>query len=48
MSWLSLRFKEMVTARKYILQEECNAQLHSASAAPCPAHNGLQSSKVIL
>ncbi|KAF5443818.1 hypothetical protein F2P56_036344 [Juglans regia] len=29
------------------LNEECYAQLHSASAAPCPAHNGLESSKVI-
>ncbi|XP_050265382.1 proline-rich protein 4-like [Quercus robur] len=30
------------------LNEECYAQLHSASAAPCPAHNGLESSKVVL
>ena len=30
------------------LSEECYAQLHSASAAPCPAHNGLESSKVVL
>jgi hypothetical protein len=29
------------------LKEECYAQLHSASALPCPAHDGLQSSKVI-
>ena len=29
------------------LNEECYAQLHSASAAPCPTHNGLESSKVI-
>ena len=29
------------------LNEECYAQLHSASAAPCPAHNGLESSKVV-
>ncbi|KAK7815749.1 proline-rich protein 4 [Quercus suber] len=28
------------------LNEECYAQLHSASAAPCPAQNGLESSKV--
>ena len=30
------------------LSEECYAQLHSASAAPCPAHNVLESSKVVL
>ncbi|RVW96542.1 Proline-rich protein 2 [Vitis vinifera] len=30
------------------LKEECFAQLHSASATPCPAHNGLESSKLIL
>ncbi|XP_022853459.1 proline-rich protein 4-like isoform X3 [Olea europaea var. sylvestris] len=30
------------------LKEECYAQLHSASAAPCPAHNGLEDSKVVL
>ena len=29
------------------LKEECYAQLHSASAAPCPAHNGLESSKIV-
>ncbi|KAL7002587.1 hypothetical protein U1Q18_003739 [Sarracenia purpurea var. burkii] len=29
------------------LKEECFAQLHSASAAPCPAHNGVESSKII-
>ncbi|KAK4550973.1 hypothetical protein RGQ29_032650 [Quercus rubra] len=29
------------------LNEECYAQLHNASAAPCPAHNGLESSKVV-
>ena len=29
------------------LNEECYAQLHSASAAPCPAHNGLESLKVV-
>ena len=29
------------------LNEECYAQLHSASVAPCPAHNGLESSKVV-
>ncbi|KAK7834225.1 proline-rich protein 4 [Quercus suber] len=29
------------------LNEECYAQLHSASAAPCPTHNGLESSKVV-
>uniref|UniRef100_A0A2N9FKI4 Proline-rich protein n=1 Tax=Fagus sylvatica TaxID=28930 RepID=A0A2N9FKI4_FAGSY len=28
------------------LNEECYAQLHSASAAPCPTHNGLESSKL--
>ncbi|XP_031287226.1 proline-rich protein 4-like [Pistacia vera] len=30
------------------LKEECYAQLHSASAAPCPAHDGLESSKIVL
>ncbi|XP_030966664.1 proline-rich protein 4-like isoform X2 [Quercus lobata] len=30
------------------LNDECYAQLHSALAAPCPAHNGLESSKVVL
>ncbi|XP_021900510.1 proline-rich protein 4 [Carica papaya] len=30
------------------LKEECYAQLHSASDAPCPAHDGLQSSKLLL
>ena len=29
------------------LNEECYAQLHSASIAPCPVHNGLESSKVV-
>ncbi|KAK7817721.1 proline-rich protein 4 [Quercus suber] len=29
------------------LNKECYAQLHSASAAPCPAHNGLESTKVV-
>ncbi|KAJ7978573.1 proline-rich protein 4-like [Quillaja saponaria] len=29
------------------LTEECFAQLHSAAAAPCPAHNGLDSSKIV-
>ncbi|KAK7827957.1 proline-rich protein 4 [Quercus suber] len=29
------------------LNEECSAQLHSVSAAPCLAHNGLESSKVV-
>ena len=29
------------------LNEECYAQLHSASAAPCPTHNGLESLKVV-
>ena len=29
------------------LNEECHAQLHSVSAAPCPTHNGLESSKVV-
>jgi len=29
------------------LSEECYAQLHSASAAPYPAQNGLESSKVV-
>ncbi|XP_009590742.1 uncharacterized protein LOC107807629 [Nicotiana tabacum] len=30
------------------LKEDCYAQLHSASAAPCPAHNGIESSKVVV
>ncbi|XVE48908.1 hypothetical protein DITRI_Ditri01bG0039500 [Diplodiscus trichospermus] len=29
------------------LKEECYAQLHSASAAACPAHGGLESSKIV-
>ena len=29
------------------LNEVCYAQLYSASIAPCPAHNGLESSKVV-
>ncbi|KAJ6409885.1 hypothetical protein OIU84_009384 [Salix udensis] len=29
------------------LKEECYAQLHSASAAPCPVQNGLASSKIV-
>ncbi|KAF2301978.1 hypothetical protein GH714_031118 [Hevea brasiliensis] len=29
------------------LKEECYAQLRSASATPCPAHSGLESSKII-
>ncbi|KAK9287536.1 hypothetical protein L1049_015957 [Liquidambar formosana] len=29
------------------LKEECFAQLHSASALPCPAHDGLQASKIV-
>ena len=29
------------------LNEVCYAQLHSALAAPCPAHNDLESSKVV-
>ncbi|KAL8556222.1 hypothetical protein ACS0TY_003863 [Phlomoides rotata] len=28
------------------LKEECYAQLHSAAAIPCPAHNGIESSKI--
>nr|KJB15735.1 hypothetical protein B456_002G193500 [Gossypium raimondii] len=30
------------------LKEECYAQLHSVSAAPCPAHDGLESAKLVL
>lgn len=30
------------------LKEECYAQLHSASSAPCPAHESLESSKIVL
>ncbi|PSS21725.1 Proline-rich protein [Actinidia chinensis var. chinensis] len=29
------------------LKQECWAQLHSASATPCPAYNGLDSSKIV-
>ncbi|KAG5239080.1 proline-rich protein [Salix suchowensis] len=29
------------------LKEECYAQLHSASAAPCPVQNGIESSKIV-
>ncbi|GFP85946.1 proline-rich protein 4 [Phtheirospermum japonicum] len=29
------------------LKHECYAQLHSAAAIPCPAHNGLEASKII-
>ncbi|THG20670.1 hypothetical protein TEA_002291 [Camellia sinensis var. sinensis] len=29
------------------LKEECYAQLHSASSAPCPTHSGLESSKIV-
>lgn len=37
--------KEMMKDGK--LKEECYAQLHSASSAPCPAHNGIESSKIV-
>ncbi|KAJ7967201.1 proline-rich protein 4-like [Quillaja saponaria] len=30
------------------LKEECYAQVHSASAAPCSSHNGLDSNKIVL
>ncbi|XP_039006592.1 uncharacterized protein LOC120134180 isoform X13 [Hibiscus syriacus] len=30
------------------LKEECYAQLHSVSAAPCPAHDGVESTKIVL
>ncbi|XP_019450929.1 PREDICTED: proline-rich protein 4-like isoform X2 [Lupinus angustifolius] len=30
------------------MKEECYAQLHSASAAPCSAHHGLDQSKIII
>ncbi|KAG8364386.1 hypothetical protein BUALT_Bualt19G0123500 [Buddleja alternifolia] len=29
------------------LKHECYAQLHSAAALPCPAHNGLEASKIV-
>ncbi|GAV91148.1 Pollen_Ole_e_I domain-containing protein [Cephalotus follicularis] len=29
------------------IKEECYAQLHSASATPCPVYNGLESSKIV-
>ncbi|KAK2632207.1 hypothetical protein EUGRSUZ_L01869, partial [Eucalyptus grandis] len=38
--------EEMVEGGK--LKEECYAQLHSAQATPCPAHDGLESSKIVL
>ncbi|KAK4377350.1 hypothetical protein RND71_003646 [Anisodus tanguticus] len=38
--------KEMVKDGK--LKEDCYAQLHSASVASCPAHNGIESSKIVL
>ncbi|KAK8699066.1 hypothetical protein V6N13_115163 [Hibiscus sabdariffa] len=30
------------------LKEECYAQLHSVSAAPCPVHDGMESAKIVL
>ncbi|KAF7810805.1 proline-rich protein 4-like [Senna tora] len=30
------------------LKEECYAQLHSASSAPCAAHDGLENSKIVV
>ncbi|XP_039040831.1 proline-rich protein 4-like [Hibiscus syriacus] len=30
------------------LKEECYAQLHSVSAEPCPAHDGMESVKIVL
>ncbi|CAL0304315.1 unnamed protein product [Lupinus luteus] len=30
------------------MKEECYAQLHSASAAPCPAQHGLDQSKIVI
>jgi len=29
------------------LKEECYAQLHSAAGTPCPAHDGLESTKIV-
>ncbi|KDO50016.1 hypothetical protein CISIN_1g043343mg, partial [Citrus sinensis] len=30
------------------LKDECYAQVHSSSATPCPAYDGLESSKIVL
>ncbi|CAN8328838.1 unnamed protein product [Cochlearia groenlandica] len=30
-----------------VLMEECYAQLHSAAGTPCPAHDGLESNKIV-
>ncbi|XP_009759249.1 proline-rich protein 4 [Nicotiana sylvestris] len=38
--------QEMVKDGK--LKEDCYAQLHSAYAAPCPAHNGIDRSKIVV
>ncbi|XP_015055226.1 proline-rich protein 4-like [Solanum pennellii] len=37
--------KEMVKDGK--LREDCFAQLHNASATPCPTHNGIEASKIV-
>ncbi|KAH0977984.1 hypothetical protein GBA52_027703 [Prunus armeniaca] len=39
--------KEIVKEGDDELKEECYAQLHSALAAPCAAHDGLESSKIV-
>ncbi|MCD7466359.1 hypothetical protein HAX54_002983 [Datura stramonium] len=38
--------KEMMKDGK--LKEDCYAQLHSASAAPCPTHNDIEASKIVV
>ncbi|KAL0356646.1 UNVERIFIED_CONTAM: Proline-rich protein 4 [Sesamum calycinum] len=39
--------QELVEDGRTTLKEECYAQLHSAAAVPCPAHNGLEASKIV-
>ena len=39
---------DIVKAEEHELKEECYAQLHSAAAAPCPAHDGLGNTKIVL
>ncbi|KAM3344171.1 proline-rich protein 4 [Capsicum galapagoense] len=38
--------KEIVKDGK--MKEDCYAQLHSVSAAPCPTHNGIEASKIVV
>ncbi|KAL0384020.1 UNVERIFIED_CONTAM: protein XAP5 CIRCADIAN TIMEKEEPER [Sesamum radiatum] len=39
--------QDLVEDGRKTLKEECYAQLHSAAAVPCPAHNGLEASKIV-